>query len=97
MPKLRDITEGPGPRDSKPRGPGRPRKNVVIVESVNRLGVEDELLTTAEVAALTKMSKAWYEKQRWLKVGPPFHKRGRAVRYLKSELVAWWGLNSPAP
>lgn len=49
-----------------------------------------ELLTTAEAAALTKLSMAWFERQRWLRTGPPYVRRGRSVRYVKSELLAWW-------
>jgi len=49
-----------------------------------------ELLTTAEAATLTKMSIAWFERQRWLREGPPYVRRGRSVRYVKSELLAWW-------
>ncbi|TBR39618.1 MULTISPECIES: helix-turn-helix transcriptional regulator [Dyella] len=51
---------------------------------------QDELLTTKDAVALTKMSKAWFEKQRWIGQGPPYRKRGRAVRYLRSELLAWF-------
>lgn len=54
----------------------------------------DEFLTTREAAALTKMSTAYYEKIRWMQVGPPYLKRGKTVRYLKSELMAWWTENS---
>jgi len=52
---------------------------------------DEELLTTAEAAALTKMSVAWFERKRWERVGgPPYRRRGRSIRYLKSELLAWW-------
>ena len=50
----------------------------------------DELLTTREAAALTKMSVAWYERQRWQGTGPAYRKIGRSVRYLRSELLVWW-------
>jgi len=56
---------------------------------------DDELLTTAEAARITKMSIAWYERERWLGSGPPYHRRGRSVRYLKSELLAWWVVERP--
>ncbi|WP_162313710.1 helix-turn-helix domain-containing protein [Pseudoxanthomonas yeongjuensis] len=55
--------------------------------------MQDEFLTTREAAALTKMSAAWYEKARWQKRGPPFLRKGRAVRYLRSELMNWWTEN----
>lgn len=50
----------------------------------------EELLTTAEAAALTKLSEAWFVRKRWEGRGPPYRKRGRLVRYLKSELLAWF-------
>lgn len=49
-----------------------------------------ELLTTQEAADLTKMSTAWYERKRWEGLGPPYYRRGRTVRYVKHELLAWW-------
>jgi len=51
---------------------------------------DEEILTTREAAALTKMSTSWYENARWRNEGPPFRRRGRAIRYVKSELLAWW-------
>jgi hypothetical protein len=53
--------------------------------------ISDELLTTAEAAALTKMSISWLEHARCGRgIGPPFRRRGRAIRYLRSELLTWW-------
>lgn len=49
-----------------------------------------ELLTTQEAARLTKMSRAWFERKRWEGLGPPYYRRGRAVRYDKRELLDWW-------
>jgi predicted DNA-binding transcriptional regulator AlpA len=75
---------------------GRPRKQIAQAIDVERnqakLSVElhEELLTTAEAAAFTKMSRSWFEKQRWKRTGPPYRKRGRVVRYLKSELITWF-------
>lgn len=60
------------------------------LKAATRMKSDDELLTTREAAALTKVSAAWYEKARWQRHGPPFRKHGRIVRYLKSELLAWW-------
>ena len=62
-------------------------KTVADHDSIN---FEDEFLTTREAAALTKMSVAWFERERWARRGPPFLKAGRSVRYLKSDLLAWW-------
>jgi predicted DNA-binding transcriptional regulator AlpA len=51
----------------------------------------EEILTTAEAAKLTKMSMSWFEKRRFEgRGGPPFRRRGRSIRYLKSELIAWF-------
>lgn len=57
------------------------------------VGRDEVLLTTREAAELTKASVAWYEKKRWEGAGPPYRKRGRLVRYVKSELMAWWLAN----
>ena len=58
--------------------------------------LDDELLTTAEAALLTKMSASWYEHKR-VDVHadqPPYHRRGRSIRYLKSELLGWWATHA---
>lgn len=64
--------------------PGRPPAPEPLVQPA------EEILTTREAAALTKMSMSWYENARWRNEGPPFRRRGRAIRYVKSELLAWW-------
>lgn len=69
-----------------PRKRGRPR----VERALSPAQEGDGFLSTLEAAALTKMSVSWYESQRSNRTGPPFYKRGRRVRYLKSELVAWW-------
>lgn len=51
---------------------------------------DEEMLTTAEAARLTKMSCAWFERKRWEGEGPPYYRAGRAVRYMRSELLEWW-------
>ena len=63
------------------------RQEQTVVTTVQ---VVEEVLTTREAAALTKMSKSWFEKQRFVGIGPPYRKRGRSVRYIKSELLAWF-------
>lgn len=80
---------------STPRRRGRPRKvtitpTEVLASGLSSQSVQEELLTTCEAAALTKMSVRWFEDQRQNKKGPPFRRRGRTVRYLKSELMAWF-------
>ena len=75
-----------------PRRRGRPplsaKKNAPQSIEVR---LDDTLLTTREAAAFTKMSVAWFERKRYEgEGGPPYRKRGRSVRYLKSELLAWW-------
>ena len=75
---------------------GRPAKKSPVIESsmpVQAIMVsesDDELLTTTEAVALTKMSESWFKKQRWKRSGPPYRKRGRVVRYVKSELLRWF-------
>jgi predicted DNA-binding transcriptional regulator AlpA len=58
----------------------------------------DELLTTAQVAKLTKFATAtlttWRCRQN---NGPPFHRHGRFIRYKKSEVLAWLKLAQVTP
>lgn len=86
--KSRDQANTPAPKKRQRRGGEKKEQRI---ESIP----DDEFLTTQEAAKLTKMSVAWYEKKRWEGQGPPYRKRGRAVRYLKSELLAWWGADRP--
>lgn len=69
------------------------RSAVSKIESydLSMLQLGDEFLTTAEASRLTKMSVAWFERKRFEGVGgPPYLRQGRSVRYLKSDLIAWW-------
>jgi excisionase family DNA binding protein len=52
--------------------------------------VHDEILTTDEVTALLKIPKATL--YRWVSQGtaPPFYKIGRANRWKRSEVMAWF-------
>lgn len=77
----------------------RPRKRLAdelaeriqsLLDSRAELRMNEEILTTYEAARLTKLSMAWFERKRWMGEGPPFRRRGRNVRYLKSELLTWW-------
>ena len=54
------------------------------------LAPNDELITTRQAAELTNVSVAWYERMRLGTSGPPYIKRNRLVRYVRSELLAWW-------
>lgn len=67
-----------------PRGPKKLSMSSASIDST------DEFLTTREAAALTKLSVAWFERAPWERSGPPYLKCGRAVRYLKAELLQWW-------
>lgn len=51
----------------------------------------EKLLTTKEVAALTGLSRSWFEHQRWLQsqAGPKWVKLGRAVRYRRADVEQW--------
>lgn len=58
------------------------------------LRIDDELLTTEEAAALTRMSVAWFKAMRSTdphREGPPYLRRGRTIRYVRRELMEWWG------
>lgn len=66
----------------------RPRGRLSLDEQKD--APEIELLTTREAAALTKMSIKWFERMRYERTGPPFLRRGRTIRYVKADLVAWW-------
>jgi hypothetical protein len=46
-------------------------------------------LTTGETAAHTKLSESLLEKARCNGSGPPYSKKGKSVRYLKSDVDAW--------
>jgi len=81
--------------DGQVRFVKKPRRNITSFE-VNgpalgsKVDLQEEILTSAEAAKLTKMSVVWFTKMRWKGQGPPYRKRGRSVRYLKTELLAWW-------
>jgi len=49
----------------------------------------DEFLTPAEAADLIKFSVGTLANWRVLGGGPRFHRQGRYVRYLRSDLIAW--------
>lgn len=66
---------------------GRKRGAINASEAIR---LDEEMLTTGEAAELTRMSRAWFERKRWEGQGPPFYRAGRAVRYMKSELLEWW-------
>jgi predicted DNA-binding transcriptional regulator AlpA len=46
-------------------------------------------LTTGEAAEHTKLSESLLEKARCNGSGPPYSKKGKSVRYLKSDVDAW--------
>jgi predicted DNA-binding transcriptional regulator AlpA len=61
------------------------------INTSEAIRLDEEMLTTEEAAELTRMSCAWFERKRWEgQGGPPFYRAGRAVRYMKSELLEWW-------
>ena len=49
----------------------------------------DPLLREKEAAEILTLSVAWCQRKRWEGGGPPYIKFDRAVRYRKSELLAW--------
>jgi len=50
---------------------------------------EDELLTTEDLAAMTKTPPSRWHKARLTGESPPFVKLGHLVRYRKSDVLAW--------
>ena len=57
----------------------------------------ERLLTTRDASDLSGLSIAWFERKRWEKAGPPWIRvggpSGRAIRYRKSDLLAWFEVN----
>ena len=49
----------------------------------------DALLAQPPVAAWLDVSEALLERHRWAGTGIPYLKLGRAVRYRKSDVLAW--------
>jgi predicted DNA-binding transcriptional regulator AlpA len=50
---------------------------------------DDELLTTEDLAAMTKTPPSRWNKARLTGDSPPFVKLGHLVRYRKSDVLAW--------
>lgn len=50
---------------------------------------DDDLLTTAELAALTKTPASRWNKGRLTGDGPPFIKLGHLVRYRREDVRDW--------
>lgn len=47
-------------------------------------------LTEKQAAKLYGYSRAWFQRKRWQRDGPPFRKIGRSVRYPADELEKWF-------
>ena len=60
------------------------------IPDMSQARVHDEILTTDEVAELLKVPRATLYK--WISQGtaPPFYKLGRANRWKRSEVMAWF-------
>jgi predicted DNA-binding transcriptional regulator AlpA len=50
---------------------------------------DDELMTTEELAAMTKTPPSRWNKARLTGDSPPFVKLGHLVRYRRSDVLAW--------
>ena len=59
------------------------------VDSRHDRAVDDALLSEKQAAPILGLSVAWLQRKRWEGGGPPYIKYGRAVRYKKSELLAF--------
>jgi predicted DNA-binding transcriptional regulator AlpA len=51
---------------------------------------EPRYVDEATAAAVTSMSRAWFQRARWAGTGPPYIKLGRSVRYRLDELISWF-------
>jgi predicted DNA-binding transcriptional regulator AlpA len=58
---------------------------------------EDQLLTEVQVADLLRLSYRTLQTWRSDKVGPPYVRVGRAIRYRRSDLIAWMVSNTVRP
>jgi predicted DNA-binding transcriptional regulator AlpA len=99
MPRIRDLLGPPRPKKQSTRKkPGiqikretnEPIPDSGIPNSAPTICPDDVWLTTREVAQMTKLSEAWFERKRWERAGPPYIKSGRLVRYLQRPFLAWW-------
>ena len=61
----------------------------------------ERLLTTRDASDWSGLSIAWFQRKRWEGAGPPWIRvggpNGRAVRYQKSDLEAWFEGNRIEP
>lgn len=51
---------------------------------------DNEIMTGAQVAELLQISVRTLEDWRLTQTGPPYRKMGKHVRYLRSEVLAWF-------
>jgi predicted DNA-binding transcriptional regulator AlpA len=58
---------------------------------------KDRLLTEVQAADLLRLSTRTLQAWRSQRVGPPFVRAGRAIRYDRSALVAWTTDNTVTP
>ncbi|TSD62415.1 helix-turn-helix domain-containing protein [Aeromicrobium piscarium] len=49
-----------------------------------------EILTPEQVAALLQVSPRTIEEWRRTRIGPPWRRMGRHVRYLRREVLVWF-------
>lgn len=49
-----------------------------------------EILTPEQTAALLQVSPRTVEEWRRTRTGPPWHRMGRHVRYLRREVLVWF-------
>jgi len=60
-------------------------KPVIRLDSIEA----DRLYTQVELCSLLGRSKAWAERARWQRVGPPFIRIGRTPMYAGRDLRRW--------
>lgn len=61
---------------------------VKTIIRINNLEL-DRFYTQDELCSLISKSNAWAERSRWSGIGPAYHKLGRRVVYLGSDILKW--------
>lgn len=66
-----------------------PRKKKTPSPEIPPLQSPDELLTEQHLERETKIRRTTWKCMRHNRVGPPFIKLGRSVRYRRADIEAW--------
>lgn len=66
-----------------------PRKRKNPSPEIPALNSPDELLTEVHLERETKIRRATWKGMRHHRIGPPFIKLGRSVRYRRADVTTW--------